>query len=335
MGVFQILRTSTPDQAPAADSLVPGALAVEMASAAPRLWVGTPAALGYPGNMRLVVDSTGAPFLPLAGGTFDTVTDAGGGIVIPVEDSSWARPGIRMNITDGWGIVINSGPGTAIGNFVCNGADGLEITNNITTSVGAAITIRNTTGPIGLQVTVGAAVATTGIRAQVSSLGQAMVLHSNVGMAGGDGNWLVLQRYIATGTVVVGNNQTLGNIVFQGRADSTPNSPAHTSADVFVSASQGWHMGGAGTQWTFRTTPNDTRAMVNALRIAHNAALTVGMPSGPPVTAAGSVNATGYYQDGVLLEAGGVPDGTVDNQVLAWNDTASEWQPASLDAGVY
>jgi hypothetical protein len=45
-----IKRTSVADQAPAANSLQPGELAVEMASTPPKLWVGVPAGIDATGQ---------------------------------------------------------------------------------------------------------------------------------------------------------------------------------------------------------------------------------------------------------------------------------------------
>jgi hypothetical protein len=64
MQTIQIKRTLTPDQAPS--GLVPGELAVEMNSPAPRLWVGVPAAID-PDERRLVADARA--YLPLFGTT--------------------------------------------------------------------------------------------------------------------------------------------------------------------------------------------------------------------------------------------------------------------------
>lgn len=131
----QILRTSTPDAAPSAGSLLPGALAVEMASAAPRLWVGVDPALSYPGNLRLVVDSTGAPFLPLAGGT-----------ITPTANS------LALDIN-------NTGTGNSL--VIRNGA-----TNHLVVASSGAISLGNTTvAPTTLNVTAnttsGTAIRTT------------------------------------------------------------------------------------------------------------------------------------------------------------------------------
>lgn len=94
----QILRTATPDAAPAAGSLLPGALAVEMASAAPRLWVGVDPALSYTGNMRLVVDSSAT--LPIRGGELTEITTtaatSGIGLTITNNDTSGTRHAITV-----------------------------------------------------------------------------------------------------------------------------------------------------------------------------------------------------------------------------------------------
>lgn len=54
---IQIKRTAVPGNAPAVASLAEGELAVELASPAPRLWVGVPAAVDGTGR-RLIADLT-------------------------------------------------------------------------------------------------------------------------------------------------------------------------------------------------------------------------------------------------------------------------------------
>lgn len=93
MAIYQNTRTSTPLNAPAPGSLIPGQLAVEMATQPnPRLWVGVPTSIDSTGR-RLIVGTTGGgggipeaptdgqiygrngeaeswvPVLPIAGGT--------------------------------------------------------------------------------------------------------------------------------------------------------------------------------------------------------------------------------------------------------------------------
>lgn len=71
MAIYQVTRTSTPLNAPAAGSLLPGQLAVEMATQpSPRMWVGVPTTID-PTGRRLLVSSTGGG----GGGIPDAPTD--------------------------------------------------------------------------------------------------------------------------------------------------------------------------------------------------------------------------------------------------------------------
>lgn len=71
MAIYQITRTSTPLNAPASGSLVPGQLAVEMATnPSPRLWVGVPTTID-PTGRRLIVSGGGGG----GGGIPDAPTD--------------------------------------------------------------------------------------------------------------------------------------------------------------------------------------------------------------------------------------------------------------------
>src|SRR6187551_967429 len=118
MAKLQILRTSTPDKAPLAGSLVPGELAVEMASTPTRLWVGVPTTIDASGMKLLnagggVIIADAAPAAPNAGDLWwesDTgilwlwyvdvdggqwvqaAGSAGGGSSVTVSDTAPASP---------------------------------------------------------------------------------------------------------------------------------------------------------------------------------------------------------------------------------------------------
>jgi hypothetical protein len=71
MAIYQLTRTSTPLNAPAPGSLLPGQLAVEMATQPnPRLWVGVPTTIDATGRRLLVSTSGGG-----GGGIPDAPTD--------------------------------------------------------------------------------------------------------------------------------------------------------------------------------------------------------------------------------------------------------------------
>jgi hypothetical protein len=71
MAIYRVTRTSTPNLAPASGSLVPGQLAVEMATQPnPRLWVGVPTNID-PTGRRLIMPATGGG----SGGIPDAPTD--------------------------------------------------------------------------------------------------------------------------------------------------------------------------------------------------------------------------------------------------------------------
>lgn len=110
MAIYRITRTSSPNLAPAAGSLVPGQLAVEMATQpSPRLWVGVPVNIDPTGRRLLVSGSGGGgggipdaptdgqiygrngeaeswvPVLPLAGGTMQGAINLNNVATTPVE----------------------------------------------------------------------------------------------------------------------------------------------------------------------------------------------------------------------------------------------------------
>lgn len=101
MAIYRVTRTSQPNLAPAAGSLVPGQLAVEMATQPnPRLWVGVPTTID-PTGRRLVVSTTGS----------------GGGIPdAPTDGQIYGRDGA----TELWEPVLPLTGGTMQGNLVLN-----------------------------------------------------------------------------------------------------------------------------------------------------------------------------------------------------------------------
>lgn len=102
MAIYQITRTSTPLNAPANGSLLPGQLAVEMATQpSPRLWVGVPTTID-PTGRRLLVSSTGG---------------GGGGIPdAPTDGQIYGRNGE----TETWAPVIPTAGGTMLGALTLN-----------------------------------------------------------------------------------------------------------------------------------------------------------------------------------------------------------------------
>jgi hypothetical protein len=105
MAIYRITRTSTPLLAPAPGSLVPGQLAVEMAtSPAPRLWVGVPTNID-PTGRRLIVSGGGG-----GGG--------GGGIPeAPTDGQIYGRNGE----TETWAPVLPLSGGTMTGELLLYG----------------------------------------------------------------------------------------------------------------------------------------------------------------------------------------------------------------------
>ncbi|PWT77507.1 MAG: hypothetical protein C5B60_02415 [Chloroflexi bacterium] len=116
---FQIRRTLTAGNPPPTvgqtGALLEGELGIELAGAAPRLWVGVPVALDATGR-RLVIDSSTIPgtgpgegFLPLAGGTLGSATATNGqGLLTLRSASTPSAPQIGFAIdnvpisTTGW-----------------------------------------------------------------------------------------------------------------------------------------------------------------------------------------------------------------------------------------
>ncbi len=86
MAIYRVTRTSQPGLAPAAGSLVPGQLAVEMATQPnPRLWVGVPTTIDATGR-RLIVSGGGGGG---NGGTFPEAPTDGQIYGRNGEDQSW------------------------------------------------------------------------------------------------------------------------------------------------------------------------------------------------------------------------------------------------------
>jgi hypothetical protein len=103
MAIYRVTRTSTPNLAPAAGSLVPGQLAVEMATQPnPRLWVGVPTNID-PTGRRLIVATTG-------GGGGGGIPDA------PTDGQIYGRNGE----TELWVPVLPLTGGTMQGTLVLN-----------------------------------------------------------------------------------------------------------------------------------------------------------------------------------------------------------------------
>lgn len=104
MAIYRVTRTSSPNLAPAAGSLVPGQLAVEMATQPnPRLWVGVPTTID-PTGRRLIVNSTGG------GGGGGGIPDA------PTDGSIYGRDGA----TETWVQVLPLTGGTMQGGIILN-----------------------------------------------------------------------------------------------------------------------------------------------------------------------------------------------------------------------
>jgi hypothetical protein len=103
MAIYRVTRTSQPNLAPASGSLVPGQLAIEMATQPnPRLWVGVPTTID-PTGRRLVVNSTG-------GGGGGGIPDA------PTDGQIYGRDGA----TELWIPVLALTGGTMQGELVLN-----------------------------------------------------------------------------------------------------------------------------------------------------------------------------------------------------------------------
>lgn len=104
MAIYRITRTSSPNLAPASGTLVPGQLAVEMATQPnPRLWVGVPTTID-PTGRRLIVSTTGG----------------GGGGGIPDAPTDGAIYG-RNGEAETWVPVLPLTGGTMQGPLVLNG----------------------------------------------------------------------------------------------------------------------------------------------------------------------------------------------------------------------
>lgn len=127
---MQIRRTATLNSPPT--GLAEGQLAVEMSGPVCKLWVGVPTSID-PSGRRLLTQ-----FLPLSGGTMDTITGAaGGGTGITMNNTSADSSALTINNnTTGWGVGIaltntnpmsGSGGGLAINN---SGYSGLGIRNS-------------------------------------------------------------------------------------------------------------------------------------------------------------------------------------------------------------
>lgn len=104
MAIYRVTRTSQPGLAPAPGSLVPGQLAVEMATQPwPRLWVGVTTDIDSTGR-RLLISSSG-------GGS--------GGVTIPDAPTDGQIYG-RNGETETWQPVLPIAGGTLTGNLVLN-----------------------------------------------------------------------------------------------------------------------------------------------------------------------------------------------------------------------
>lgn len=125
MAIYRVTRTSQPGLAPASGSLVPGQLAVEMATQPnPRMWVGVPTNID-PTGRRLIVSGGGggggggipeaptdgaiygrngeseswAPVLPLAGGTMAGMLTLNSNAITPMEAVPLGQIGTVLGIT--------------------------------------------------------------------------------------------------------------------------------------------------------------------------------------------------------------------------------------------
>lgn len=111
MAIYRITRTSQPGLAPAVGSLVPGQLAVEMATQPnPRLWVGVPT----------TIDSTGRRLLISGGG------GGGGGVTIPDAPTDGQIYG-RNGEAETWVPVLPISGGTLTGNLLLNNVANLPL----------------------------------------------------------------------------------------------------------------------------------------------------------------------------------------------------------------
>lgn len=111
MAIYRVTRTSQPGLAPAPGSLVPGQLAVEMATQPwPRLWVGVPTTIDTTGR-RLLISSSGG------GGGGATIPDA------PTDGQIYGRNGE----TETWQPVLPIAGGTMTGNLVLNNVANLPL----------------------------------------------------------------------------------------------------------------------------------------------------------------------------------------------------------------
>lgn len=111
MAIYRVTRTSQPGLAPAVGSLVPGQLAVEMATQPnPRLWVGVPT----------TIDPTGRRLLISGGG------GGGGGVTIPDAPTDGQIYG-RNGEAETWVPVLPIAGGTLTGNLLLNNVANLPL----------------------------------------------------------------------------------------------------------------------------------------------------------------------------------------------------------------
>lgn len=187
MAIYQITRTSTPLNAPANGSLLPGQLAVEMATQPnPRLWVGVPTTID-PTGRRLLVSSTGgggggggipdaptdgqiygrngesetwAPVLPLAGGAMLGVLTLNANASLPLGAVTLQQ----LNSELGQFIPISGG--TMTGNLILDGPPSAGSNVNQAATVGYVDSL--ITGAVQF---IGTMNATTGIVTYTQSSG--------------------------------------------------------------------------------------------------------------------------------------------------------------------
>lgn len=178
MAIYRVTRTSQPNLAPAAGSLVPGQLAVEMATQPnPRLWVGVTTNID-PTGRRLIMPATGG---------------GGGGIPdAPTDGQIYGRDGE----TELWVAVLPLTGGTMQGMLVLNGD---------ATAAMDALPLGQAASLLGID-TIGPTAPSTPVEGDLwfnTNTGQLMVYT--------DGAWVA-----STGFLPLGGGSMTGNLILDG-----------------------------------------------------------------------------------------------------------------------